>query len=613
MSGESLWTICWPVFGLLAVEAGLLVSIAALISCRVTAAAWRRTVWQGCVLALLGLLALEVSGSARYVATFASGKGRAERHRTEIPPAVAGVRNAPSPMPLQTAPNQSSPRSFSQDPRRPPEASAGIPLPAQGSLTPSPPRFAPSQSPGSASAPLASTRSAVAPEELTAWLVLSWLCGALVFIAINAFARMSFSWLRHRGQSITDPAIHKRVEELAGRMGMRRPIHLFESPRLVGPVAAGVLRPAIGLPPRFASEHTVQQQDVMLAHEVAHLAANDPLWSRLADVLAALLWWHPLVWWGRRHLRTVSETAADESSLLVRDGPRVLAECLVTLGGRLTRRQPVGWMGVEGAGFRSGLGRRVERLLHLPAGEWAPPRRVRCALARTLASATLVAAVIFCTAWTVPQPSTYGDRMKNPVWRRSLPLYALLAALYAPEPHAAAADAPKSAPLKPPAADPLPKPPMMPATYPVANADGVARLKAKLDSIVLDQVAYDALPLGQVAESLMKEAAAKDPEKVGVNFLFGQPTEPVRVVPAIDPATGLPVAGAPAEMPDLTATTIKIVPPLRTVRLIDVLDAIKRVADRPITYTVEGYAVVFSLDAAAINAGFGGVQRPPPL
>jgi hypothetical protein len=139
-------------------------------------------------------------------------------------------------------------------------------------------------------------------------------------------------------------------------------------------------------------------------------------------------------------------------------------------------------------------------------------------------------------------------------------------------------------------------------------------LKAKLDSIVLDTVTYDAIPLSQVVESLIKEAAAKDPEKVGVNFLFGQPAEPIKAPAAIDPATGLPATAKTIEVPDVTATTIRIVPPLKKVRLIDVLDAIKRVADQPITYTIEGYAVVFSLDAAAINFGFGGetAQRPPP-
>jgi beta-lactamase regulating signal transducer with metallopeptidase domain len=638
MSGESLWMICWSVFGLLAAEVALLVGIAGLIARRVTSAVWRRTVWQSCVLALLGLLVMEISGSARYIAGFAAGKGRAAHPSAEAPPAMVGVRSDSLSVPPQASLKQSSRPNIHRNPILPPEPaevvptlaredarptplmpsedSAGMPLPAENSPTSLPLPAASLQGPEPRPGSLTSTQSTLAWEEVSAWLVVSWLCGALVFIAINALARLSFARLRHRSRTVTDPSLRKRVEELACRMGLRRPIHLFESPRLLGPVAAGVLRPAIGLPPQFASEHSPEQQGVMLAHEVAHLAAKDPLWSRLADVLAALLWWHPLAWWARRQLRAASETAADESSLLVRDGPRVLAECLVTLGGRLTRRQPVGWMGVEGAGFRSGLARRVERLLRLPAREWSPPGRVRSALARTLAPAAIVVAVIFCTAWTIPQPSTNSDRMKNRVWNRSLPLYALLAAFWTPDPPAVAADAPKPAPSPPAAPEPV-HTLLKAAAFPVSGAEGAARLKAKLDSIVLDQVTYDAIPLNQVVESLMKEAAAKDPEKVGVNFLFGQPAEPIRAPAAIDPATGLPAAPAPSkaiEVPDVTATIIRIVPPLKKVRLIDALNAIKRVADQPITYTVEGYAVVFSLDSEAIysNLGLAYTPRPPP-
>src|SRR5262245_57720979 len=84
MSGESVWTSVWPVFGLLAAEAALLVGIAALIERRLTPAAWRRTTWQGCIVALVGLLALEFSGSARYLAAFVSRPGHAD-----APPASA--------------------------------------------------------------------------------------------------------------------------------------------------------------------------------------------------------------------------------------------------------------------------------------------------------------------------------------------------------------------------------------------------------------------------------------------------------------------------------------------------------------------------------------------
>jgi beta-lactamase regulating signal transducer with metallopeptidase domain len=635
MSGESLWITCWSVIGLLAAEVVLLVGIAGLIARRVKSAVWRRTVWQSCVVALLGLLAMEISGSARHIAVFAAGKSRSAPGPLEMPPAIEELQNDTVSAPIQAAVKQSSPPDIRPEPISLPESSAGVPaparedarpttlippetsaetrLPALGSTASLPPSDASSQGVETDPVSSLSTWSRFAPEELAVWLVVSWLCGTLVFIAIGVFARISFAGLRRRGRAIAEAALRQRVEELAGRMGLRRPIRLFESSRLIGPVAAGVLRPSIGLPPRFASEHTAQQQEVMLAHEVAHLAANDPLWSRMADLAASLLWWHPLVWWVRKQLHAASETAADESSLLVCDGPRVLAECLVALGGRLTGRQPVGGMGVGGAGFRSGLGHRVERLLQLPAREWAAPGRVRCALARTLAPAAIVAAVILCSAWTVPQTSTYESRMKNRVWNRSIPLFVLLATIYTPEPPAIAADAPKPVPAQPPAVEPVFSLVKTAAT-PAPNAEGTARLKAKLDSIVLDQVTYDSLPLNAVVESLMKEAAAKDPEKVGVNFLFGQPSEPINwgPGPAIDPATGLPVAGANQAGPDLNAVTIRIVPPIKKVRLIDVLDAIKRVADSPITYTVESYAVVLTFDVARINSGFGITPSQPP-
>ena len=51
----------------------------------------------------------------------------------------------------------------------------------------------------------------------------------------------------------------------------------------------------------------------MLAHELAHPAANDPVWYLLADLTTAVFWWHPFVWSARRRLHAASETAAFET------------------------------------------------------------------------------------------------------------------------------------------------------------------------------------------------------------------------------------------------------------------------------------------------------------
>jgi general secretion pathway protein D len=125
----------------------------------------------------------------------------------------------------------------------------------------------------------------------------------------------------------------------------------------------------------------------------------------------------------------------------------------------------------------------------------------------------------------------------------------------------------------------------------------------KLDLIRLDNVSYDGLPLTEVVKSLSEEARRRDPERKGINFIVNQNTDPGNsagvqsfVPQQIDPNTGLPIAAAaPAETPDMAGISIKIVPPLTDVRLADVLDAIVKVADRPIKYSIEDYAVVFSL------------------
>ena len=62
----------------------------------------------------------------------------------------------------------------------------------------------------------------------------------------------------------------------------------------------------------------------------------------------------------------------------------------------------------------------------------------------------------------------------------------------------------------------------------------------------------------------------------------------------IDPATGLPVAAPTGGGEAVDASSINVKLTLSDVRLADVLDAIVLVADHPIKYSVEDYAIVFS-------------------
>ena len=125
-------------------------------------------------------------------------------------------------------------------------------------------------------------------------------------------------------------------------------------------------------------------------------------------------------------------------------------------------------------------------------------------------------------------------------------------------------------------------------------------IMTKLDKIKLDSVKYEGLPLAEVVSNLNDEAKKRDPEKRGINFLLNQNPDNAGVTASPQPVLGpdgQPLPTPPPEQVDMSGIMIKINPALTDIRLADVLDAIVKVADRPLKYSIEDYAIVFSLKA----------------
>lgn len=127
-----------------------------------------------------------------------------------------------------------------------------------------------------------------------------------------------------------------------------------------------------------------------------------------------------------------------------------------------------------------------------------------------------------------------------------------------------------------------------------ASAEAAARgaqIETKLKAIILPEIMFDGLPLGEVVRILSEQCRKRDPD--GVNFLLN-PNSPA-IEAGFDPNTGLPLTAQPSEKIDLSSVAIKFALPLRNISMKDLLDAIVRVADTPIAYGLEDYGVVISL------------------
>jgi beta-lactamase regulating signal transducer with metallopeptidase domain len=208
----------------------------------------------------------------------------------------------------------------------------------------------------------APARGAHVESQWSTWAFLAWLGGGA--LALSGFALLVMrlvSVLRGRRQ-LTDGSLVALLAELRRRAGVRRRVRLSIAPRLRAPISLGILRAEICLPQRVLHELSGEEQEVLLAHELAHVVRGDPAWSWICRLFESLLFFQPLNRLARREIEDSAEFLCDAWAVR-HTGLRVtLASCLThvadwIVGERAALPAPAMARG------RSRLARRVETLL----------------------------------------------------------------------------------------------------------------------------------------------------------------------------------------------------------------------------------------------------------
>ncbi|HEX6865415.1 MAG TPA: M56 family metallopeptidase, partial [Thermoanaerobaculia bacterium] len=205
---------------------------------------------------------------------------------------------------------------------------------------------------------------AAAPERapsLPALALGAWALGALLLTA-----RCVASVLRLRRRIRNRPRVvggtlFDQLSQLTADAGFTEPVRLTCSSRLPVPVALGLNRAEISVPPRALLGLSPEEQQGLLAHELAHVARRDSLWLVFGQILASVLFFQPLNFVARRRLREISEILSDEWAVRRTGRPVSLARCLAEVAGWSVGplRLPVPGM----ADRPSNLGHRIRRLM----------------------------------------------------------------------------------------------------------------------------------------------------------------------------------------------------------------------------------------------------------
>lgn len=229
---------------------------------------------------------------------------------------------------------------------------------------------------------------------------LAWLVGGGLLVLLYAIQRARALHRIGPRRAVDEEALLLLLARLRERGGVRRAIRLTAAPGLGSPIALGA--DEIVLPEAALLELDPEQQEGLLAHELAHLVRRDPAWLTFACVLERLFFLQPLNLLARRELQEAAEYLCDDWAVTRTGSGFSLARCLVKVAEWVdTRPATVPLAGM--AARPSQLVSRVHRLLEGRPMPASPRSFWFLAGAVALVGVTAVAAPGITTAAPAPQ------------------------------------------------------------------------------------------------------------------------------------------------------------------------------------------------------------------
>lgn len=162
-------------------------------------------------------------------------------------------------------------------------------------------------------------------------IVLLWAAGAGALSLRMVAGLLWIQRLRATAQPPMQQPWQARLDALAQRFGLRRPVALRMVESLSSPVSAGWWRPVVLLPAGLLTRMPADLVEALLAHELAHIRRHDYLINLLQNLVEALLFYHPVTWWLSRRIRDEREHIADRLAAEITGQPRRLALALSEL------------------------------------------------------------------------------------------------------------------------------------------------------------------------------------------------------------------------------------------------------------------------------------------
>ncbi len=162
-------------------------------------------------------------------------------------------------------------------------------------------------------------------------LVTLWLLGVLFLTLRFSGGMLYLQRLKYKQNRLLPPPWPDRLQQLAEKAGLKRPLQLLESLRLRTPVVVGHLKPVLLLPVGLAAGLPVDEVEALLAHELAHVVRRDYLVNVLQNLVEILYFFHPGLRWISAGVRQEREHCCDDFAVALCGDAQSYARALASL------------------------------------------------------------------------------------------------------------------------------------------------------------------------------------------------------------------------------------------------------------------------------------------
>lgn len=161
-------------------------------------------------------------------------------------------------------------------------------------------------------------------------LLIVWLLGALFVLGRMALATLAVRACAMNSEYVIDYGWTTTAKNLEARLDLDGHVALLKSPYVSTPMTCGILNPIVLLPLE-CDDWSEEWRRIVLLHELAHIKRRDCLTQLMAQLVCAVYWFNPLVWFAARQMRAEREMACDDQVLAVGTRPSDYAGHLVEI------------------------------------------------------------------------------------------------------------------------------------------------------------------------------------------------------------------------------------------------------------------------------------------